>query len=239
MKNLNNIIEELKKISPLIMKIEKTEVYSVPLSYFNNLSAEIINKINSNKECAYYFGTFTPYSIPGDYFINLPEILLQKVLTNPEKSSGIYKEMEALAPLLNTISKKPVYSVPVNFFDTIQMPAVESQKEVAKIVLIKKRSKRFRLAAAAIIIPLLAIGLYTLTGKESIRSNNSNAKNEVKNLSKEEIVNFLKKTTSIENASSASQKTSINDNEFKSSLKQLSDKEIHQFLKETGESDEI
>jgi len=132
-----------------------------------------------------------------------------------------------------------VYSVPADFFNGVQIPLVALEKQKAKIVSIKKRSNRLKIAAAAVIIPFLAIGLYNLTGREYIKGGNSNAKNEVKNLSNEEIVNFLKKNTQVEDGSSTSQNSSINGRELRSSLKKISDKEIQQFLTETGESDEI
>jgi len=231
-------MEELNKINPLIQKIDKTEVYSVPASYFNNLAADIINKLDLSKEHAYFFGSSVLYSVPENYFTNLPDLILQKVISDQRKPDSVFEEMESLAPLLNTINKKPVYSLPVDFFERVPVSSIVLQKQKTKIISVKNRSKFLRLAAAAVIIPFLAIGVYTLTAKDSLKSNNSKAKNEVKNLSKEEIVNFLKKN-SAEDPSSTSQNTSVNDNKLQSSLKQISDKEIQQFLKETGESDEI
>jgi len=239
MKNEKHIPEELKEISPLLIEIDKAEVYSVPSFYFTNLSEEIVDRITEIKERAYFFGSFTPYYIPENYFNNLPEIILQKVREPQKKSEDVFEEMENLAPLLNTISKNPLLSVPVNYFDNIRLPSAAPYQQKAKVIEIKRRSTFSRIAAAAVIIPFLAVGVYIITGREGIRSNTSRVKSVVKNLSKAEIVNYLKKSTSTENTSSASQKTSANDNELKSSLRQISDKEIQQFLKETGESDEI
>ncbi|WP_157580333.1 hypothetical protein [Segetibacter koreensis] len=238
MKNENNIVEELKTISPLIMNINRNGPYSVPPSYFNNLSINILKRIHKERA---YFGSVTPYSIPANYFNDLPQIILKNALSEAKKVDDVFAELENISPLLNTISKKPVHTIPANFFDKIQSPVLDSQKQEVKVVVLKKRSRFFRIAAAAVIIPFLAIGLYTLTGRDFllVRGNNSNAKNKVKSLSKEEIINYLKNNSLIENASSTSQNTSINNTEIKSSLKRISDKEIKQFLKETGESDEI
>ncbi len=239
MKKTDHIVEELKRITPLLSQIERSGVYSVPSNYFDNLPKKIIISLIINKQYAYYSGALVPYSIPSDYFINLPHIILEKVLADSKKSDNVFEEMEHLAPILNTISKKPIYSIPEDFFNKIQSPHVISQPPKIPIVSIKRRSKLFRFSVAAVIIPFLAIGLYTLIVKEHGSSNNSNAKNAVKNLSNEEIVTFLKNNVSSQNATSASSRTSTRDHDFKSSLKQVSDKEIHQFLKETGESDEI
>lgn len=242
MKNDKNIIDELKKISSLIMQMKKNEAYSVPPLYFDNLSSEIIDRITSlNKERAYYFGSFASYSIPHSYFKNLPDIILKRVGIDQKQHTGVLEEMEEISPLLNTISKKPVYDIPPNFFDNIVWSSLQSQPQKAKIVSISKWPKVLKYTAAAVIIPFLAISVFNLSGKDFVifRSNHNKAKNQVKNLSKEEIVNFLKNSPSSENAFSTSQNTSINEDEIKSSLKQISDKEIHHFLKETGELDEI
>ena len=233
------IIEELNKISPLIKEIDKTEVYSVSPSYFDNLSVDIINNIHLSKEHAYFFGSAAPYSTPDNYFQNLPGLILQKVVANQTKPDAVFEETENIAPLLNRIEKTPVFSVPANYFDRTQLPTVTIQTRQAKIASIRKRSQFLRLAAAAVVIPFLAVGVYTLTSRDFLKNGSNKAKNEVKNLSREEIVNFLKGNDSSEHASSTSQNTSVDDPKLQRSLKQISDKEIQQFLKETGESDEI
>lgn len=239
MKNKNYIYQELKEISPLILQIRKTNVYSVSEFYFNDLSGEIIKKINLAKELHSHLSPLIPYSIPKGYFEGLPHLILQRVYQNSEPvPSDVFEEMEEIAPILNTISKKPVQSIPPNFFSSVKMPA--GIKPEAKVVPISKRPKFSRLFAAAVITSFLAIGLYTITGKDFItfRSNN-NAKSEVKTLSKEEIVSFLKTSPSSENITSAMHHTCRNENAIKSSLKEISDNEIQQFLQETGESDGI
>lgn len=232
------IIEELKEI-PLLMEINRDEVYSVPPSYFDNLSGEITKRLNLDKDRAYFLGSSPSYSIPENYFKNLPMEILKKVAKDQNNLNEVFEELEDLAPLLNIIRKEPPFSVPLNYFNTIQLPSAKPDTEKTKVVSIKKRSRRLKIAAAAILIPFLAIGVYTLTSKEPGNSGNSKTKDVVKSLSKKEILNYLKKATTIENTSSASEKASFNDHQIKSSLKEISDKEIQQFLKETGESGEI
>lgn len=240
MDNNNYIAKELREICPLVAKISKTNVYSAPPAYFNNLSQEIIEQINPIKERAYNFPSAAPFSIPEDYFKNLSGVILQKVITEYKQVNEVIEEMERISPLLNTISKKHVYSIPPGFFNKIQIPAAEIKKKKSKVVSINNWSRFLRLSAAAVITSFLAIGVYTITGKDFINSRrNNNASNEVKNLSKEEIVNFLKTSSSGENVTSTSKNKSKNENAIRSSLKEISDKEIEQYLKEIGESDEI
>jgi hypothetical protein len=239
MKNANYILEELNIISPLLGQIEKKEAYSVPSAYFDSLLAEIIDRIKTGKERAYFSKAFTPFSIPADYFKNFPDLVLKKMLADSQRDNEVFEELKEIAPLLNTISKKPVHYTPMDFFDKISFPAALPKPE-AKVKLINNRLKLVKFAAAAVIIPFIAIGLYSITTNESkiSRSDSSKARNAIKHLSKEEIINFLKNGAS-ENTTSASRNTSKDANVIKSSLKQISVQEIQQFLKETGESDEI
>ncbi len=240
MNNQDYILQELRKMCPLIAKISKTNVYSVSSSYFNDLSEEIIERINFIKERAYNFPSSTPFNIPEDYFKDLSEVILHKIISPNNQFNEVIEETEKIAPLLNTISKKPVYSIPQGFFDKLQIPSVEIKKKKSKVLSINNWSTFLKFSAAAVFTSFLAIGVYTITGRDFITSSrNNNARNEVKNLSKEEILNFLKKSSSIENVTSTLKNTSKNENAIKSSLKKISDKEIQQFLEETAASDEI
>ncbi len=78
MNNHNYISRELREVCPFIAKISKTNVYSVSSSYFDDLSEEIIERINFIKERAYNFPSSIPFSIPEDYFENLSEVISAK-----------------------------------------------------------------------------------------------------------------------------------------------------------------
>jgi len=240
MKKPNYILEELNIVSPIIGKMKKIQPYSVPSAYFENLSIEIIARIKVGKEHAYSLKSPTPFSLPNDYFKNFPVLMLHKAMAIEKKNVDVFEELNQIAPLLNSISKKPVFYTPPNFFDKVQLPAACSQAEEAKVKLMNKRIKFVRFAAAAVIIPSVIVGLFTLTAKDFriSRSNFNNAKNALKNLSKEEIVTFLKDNSSDESTTST-MRNNPKHNTIKSSLKRIPDKEIQQFLKESGESDEI
>lgn len=240
MKNKNIIFEELKEISPLMVQIENTNVYSVSASYFDELSLKVIKKIRLTEKLYNISAPVTPYGIPGNYFKNLPETIFNKILLTHANSIEVLEETEAIAPILNTISKKPVYTVPADFFENMQMPVMEVKKLEAKVVPINSWSKLFKFSAAAVVILFSGIGLYTITSKNNLSiAFGNNARNKVKNLSKEEIVNFLKFNIPAENITSAVKHKLKNENAIRSSLKEVSDKEIQQYLIETGESDEI
>ena len=240
MKNKNIIFEELKEISPLMVQIKNTNVYSVSPSYFDKLSLEVIKKIRLTEELYNKSAPVTPYGIPANYFKNLPEAIFDKVLSNQKHSSEVFEETEAIAPLLNTIRKKSVYTGPADFFQNMQIPVLEVKEQKAKVVPIYNWPKLFKFSAAAVVILFSGVGLYTITSKNNLSLTfGNNARNKVKNLSKEEIVNFLKSNIPDENVTSVSRYKLKNENAIKSSLKQISDKEIQQFLTETEESDGI
>lgn len=236
MKNKNFIFEELKEISPLIAQIRKTNVYAVSSFYFNNLSSEIIKKIKLAKKSLSNLSPVTPYRIPAGYFESLPSMVFKKIYFNQEHLNEVFEEIEAIAPLLNTISKKPVYNIPANFFEKRQMPYTEVKKQKAKVVSVFNLSKILRLSAAAAIILFSTVGLYTITKKNDAVDN---TRTDVKKLTKEEIVHFLKSNTQTENITSTTKHKLKNENKIKSSLKEISDQEIQQFLIKTGEADEI
>ena len=239
MKNdYNHILQELREICPFIAEINKTNVYSVSSTYFNNLSVEIEERINFIKERAYNLPAAAHFSIPENYFENLSDVILQKVATTHKRLNEVIMELERIAPLLNTIDKNPVYSIPDDFFNSVKIPFGRIKEKKAKIISINNWPRLLKFSAAAVITSFLAIGLYTITGKDFITRETNHAKNAVKNLSREEIVNYLKNHSSSENVTSVTRR-SKNANAIKSSLKKLSAKEIQQFLKETGESDEI
>lgn len=236
MKNKNLIFHELKEISPLIVQIKTANVYSVSSSYFNDLSSEIIEKIKREEENFNVLSPVMPYQTPRGYFESLPAAILKKVDADLRYSNEVYEETALIAPVLNTISKEHVYFVPADFFAERLMSGFKARTQKVKIIPFYKRSNFKKLSVAAVVASLLAVGLYTITGKD-FRTSAAyiNAEKQVKNLSKEEIVNFLKTNSSVENITSASP----NANKIKSSLKKISDKEIQQYLKETGEADDI
>ena len=239
MKNTNYILEELNIISPLISKIEKKDTYSVPLAYFEDLPEKIFNRITMDKQRAGFPGTSASFSIPENYFKNLPELILHRLGLESGEHNDVYIELQEIAPLLNTISKQPVLRTPPNYFEKIIIDTKQSTSK-GKVKSMSKNVQFAKIAAAAVIIPFIAIGIYNITTNEfkGVRSNNSNARNAVKNLSREEIISFLKNENHSQDGKSTSPNT-VKNNRIKRSLKQISDKEIQEFLKETGETDEI
>jgi len=228
------ILEELMDVSPLLVQIEKTNVYSVSSLFFNELCAEVMNKIHLGIEPNYYFPPTMPFAVPENYFEHLPGKILQKALGERQQASNeVFEEMEEISPLLNTISKKPVFSVPEGYFTEVQKPTGRLSTPEAKVKSIKVAQPRLmRYAAAAVIAALMVIGAFLLIGKDSLPSqpisNSSNV--DVKDLSKQDIMEFLKTTSMPGEVPSAPINSTIKEHELKNILKGMTDEEIKQFL---------
>jgi hypothetical protein len=92
-----------------------------------------------------------PYQVPENYF----EELLGAVRGSIEKEA-VYEELELIAPLLNTISKKVVYEIPATQIKELKTPQIVRKSNWAKLAV----------AAAVIGIAVLGNYLYTVTNEK-------------------------------------------------------------------------
>lgn len=236
--NNNKILEELKEITPLLSRLENKNPYAVSFSYFDNLADKILEKIITGAEPSYFFTRKNPYSAPVGYFRNLSASIMLKVEEEASKSE-IFEEMEEISPLLNTISKRNVYTAPDGYFVKAEWTKSSVPVKKSKVVSISTGKRFFNYAAAAI-IGLLVTGLFLFTGKENRNATaNVKAASEVKKLSEQEIVDFLKTTAPTENIIVTNNGSNKKDSDIKSIVSQMSDKEIQQFLEENGAKDEM
>ena len=138
MENDCQILNQIKPIST---------AYLVPNGYFNNLSANILVKINSKK---------LTYEIPENYFVTTSFKILEKIKIQ-SKNNEIIEELNNTAPTLNNISKSGIYAIPENYFENFTI--ILSDKEG----IVKKLNSRFRwvkYAAAAILTGVIAISIF-------------------------------------------------------------------------------
>lgn len=247
MENNNKILQELQDISPLLISARNSNPYKVAFSYFDNLADSIIEKIRSEAEPSFSFSKENVYNAPAGYFDSLSASIVQQI---KEKTllNEVFEEMETISPLLNTISKKPVYTVPEGYFEKAEWNDLMNGNTArvvkpAKIISLAKSRKVVRYVAAAAIIGSLAIGSFLFNGKQNTlqqaTATNEQAASEVKTLSEQEIVDFLKTTSPGENIALTTSGTLIKDNDIKNSVSEMSDAEIQRFLQENGEADEM
>lgn len=284
--NRNEIIlNELRQISPVVAGINNHNVYSVPQDYFQSLSDEISVRIivpNLPAEMPYavpadYFSglpfnimsrlkenvVFNPaasnkslpvYSVPEGYFNTLAGNILQRVKANT--GNEVSEELEAISPLINSISRANVYSVPELYFETVNLVVANAPNETwhkAKVVEMKSGSKSwFRYAAAACVAALIITGAYlffnvpaagskqnsgTQIASIGTESKNIDIDKSIAALSDDEINNYLAKdvSNSIYDYSGAE----TYDPDIDNLLQSASDEELQKYLDENPELPEI
>ena len=156
MEKNNDILYELRDISPLLAEIPRINIQSVPFGYFHKLEERIcINSILMQNETKEYFKHKKP-GVPSGYFENLSDSILSKIKNDHNTES------EEVYPLLESLKNKHVFKVPDGYFDDLsnQIIAGTRIKEEAKVISIG-RNKWWKYAAAAIIAGILLIsGLF-------------------------------------------------------------------------------
>jgi hypothetical protein len=234
MNNNDIILNELKEISPAVANLNRRNIYTVPSGYFLGLAERILTHVKLNSENSTLSASELPFKVPQNYFEGLSNEILSKVRQQNTTRSEVEMELAEIAPLLNTISKTPVYTVPQGYFDNLKIRKDEGK---ARVVTMSRTNRIIKYAAAATITGLVALGglFYANNDKNdgSITADTQFNQQQVKQLSDEEIVNYLDKN------SVATDITQTNNNEEKQLIqytKELTDEEILDYLKDNGES---
>lgn len=240
MKNNNKIVDELKVISPLLIELKDKNPYKVSSSYLTMFAKNVLNKIRSHEEVFLKFSKENPYSVPKDYFEVLQATIVQKI-KQKELKSEIFNEIETISPLLNTISKKPVYSVPDGYLHNLKLHTTSGVKKKKNVFSIIQKTSFIRYMAAAVVTGMVVVSTFLLIDTKDDRIQTETAKTTpgVKQLSEEEILEFLTTTAPAENIVTVINSLDVSDNNIKTSLSTISDKEIQQFLRENGDQDEM
>ena len=235
MEQSKEILYEIQEISPVIAAIGNRNIYSVPYGYFEGLANEILSAVIESQMPR----VADVYSVPAGYFEGLAGSILQKIKTQPQEvSNEIFDELQEVAPLLNTISKKNIYSLPGNYFQDLSVDFTII-KPAAKVVSMNiGRRKWFRYAAAACILAILGTGIFYLVTDNNKSTQVAinvkgiekvNVEQSILGLSDEEIKNYLNAqpaTIDILPASGSS------DGDFQQLLDNTPDDEIQEYLDE-------
>jgi len=149
-----DIIQELNALGSSLAGTPSQNVYSVPEGYFEAFASSVFSKINvENEQPLFESEKSNPYKVPVGYFENLTESVLDKIRKHPDYLNS-QEELELISPLLNSLKKEPVFSVPQDYFENFtvalnQKPAASSGQP-AKVVSMFNR-KMMRYAAVAVI----------------------------------------------------------------------------------------
>lgn len=125
MESRNNIVNELKEISPVVAQIGFDNPYQVPAGYFEGLAQQILARVEAPvlpRE------KVNPYEVPQGYFDNFAANLLQRI--KAEQASTAKEELETLSPLLSGLSKKTPFSMPEGYFEELTDNAVAGARAI-------------------------------------------------------------------------------------------------------------
>jgi hypothetical protein len=115
MESTNDILNELKELSPVLAAIEKLNVFTVPEGYFERLSDDIVAGIGYERGVAdIASSTDKAVDVPQRYFENLAETILARV-----KGESASDELRSVSPMLYSIQNENVFDVPQGYFDDL------------------------------------------------------------------------------------------------------------------------
>jgi hypothetical protein len=235
-----DIIQELNNLGSSLADAEPQNIYSIPDGYFDGFADQVLNLIKVNESLTWLSSLpkNTPYQVRNEYFIGLEERVIQAIRNHPDYQTS-KEEMESLSPLLSSLNKRPVYSVPEGYFENFK---IEDEEKEVKTKVVSVSRKLYRYAAAAIIVGVVALGAILILNNRGNKINpNSNpqawvAKN-LKKVSSEEINEFVKladEESTLKGSIAINTKT----DDIKELMKDVPVTQISEFLDETVVEDE-
>lgn len=237
--------------SDIWKEVPGKNVYTVPEMYFTTLPGQIMSHIYLNQTLQ--APQQTPYQVPVNYFETLSSRILSQVHLQAGASqhtvagnNEVYQELQQLAPLLNTISRHNVFSVPEGYFNTLQAPISVIEQPIAKVVPLSGRIHKwvsYSTAAALAAIMVTAAFMFTdnnrtdktAAGNYYKNINAVDVKKEVSVLSEDEIVSYLSTHPSSTDVSTSANSVTP---DIQHIVNDISEEEIRQYLKENSEPGE-
>ncbi|MEO7531567.1 MAG: hypothetical protein ABIS69_09150 [Sediminibacterium sp.] len=239
MENKQEILQELQDISPLIAGIQAVNPFRVPEEYFAAFPGIVLEKVRI--ESLLVGGTAGTYAVPAGYFEGLSTSILGKIKTAVFINNEVSAELEEVAALLNTISRQNVYTVPADYFTSVDFAtAAKNVKKEAKVVTLRIARKWMQYAAAAVMAGILVTGAFLYTdnnedlGKITELPDVSSGLNKV---SESDLVTYLDNPEHFVAAPAATSLASEEELvDVKNNIRRVSDEELNQYLKENAES---
>ena len=223
MENKRNNIEELKDIAPAVANLSNHNLYSVPSGYFDSLADSIFNSIKLTE-----IKGVNPYSVPERYFDTLADSIIHRI--NSNSSDEISGELSEIAPLLTTVNKENVFSIPNNYFEKLSIPI--TGRPVAKVISIGNHIRKWvTYAAAASVLFIVATTSYLYVSVHNRNGEPLTIEQRLTRLKDQEIINYLKENDEI--ISGDVIPTSVEqDTEIQDMLQNATDEEIQKYLDE-------
>lgn len=212
-----HILQELQEIAPELAALNRAMPYAVPQGYFDDVSASVLMKIQLTESKS------TIYSSPAGYFDALPNMIMAKIKAGQNEVAA---ELNEVAPLLNTISKAPVYAVPEGYFEQLSIPA-----PTAKVVKMGGTRRWMQLAVAAVTMGVLVTAAFLFTDQnpnslDYQQYQSIDAQAAVKNLSDETLIEFMEVQASLSGSDVVVESGNLESND----LQIISDEELSNFV---------
>ncbi|MBC7650901.1 MAG: hypothetical protein H7101_04045 [Deinococcales bacterium] len=228
------IVNELMELSPALIstRVDTSLIFSIPKNYFNNLSTTILNAVAAEN----LQQSAIPYQAPADYFSNLSNNILIKIDNEKTVVSAVDSELQVIAPLLITINKANVFSVPNGYFNNLQIEG-KLQNPPAKIVPITNTNIWIKYAIVACVVGVIVTSAYFFTNKKDSIDYAAYKKidivNSISTLSSDELVNYLDTANTITNHEVVNL-LDVKIPETQEHIKNISDEDLKQYLKEVN-----
>ena len=135
MKTDNEILNELRQLSPVVAEIGRGNVFEVPASYFEQFAGLVLLRVQAMQSEEPVLSSlknfdknllFTPP--PQGYFEGFADKMLARV--KAESIVSVDEEMATLSPFLSKIKKEMPYLVPQDYFESFSGAVVESAQAI-------------------------------------------------------------------------------------------------------------
>ena len=157
MKLHENILNELKGISPEVAAVPYVNVFCVDEEYFDGIRAELQARIAADKKYV-----TNDISVPDGYFNSLARNILQKIRI--EENISVTEEMEEISPVISEIGNTNIFKVPQGYFEQLRFTA---EVKTAKVVKMNPLRAVYKYAAAAVITGLIGISVINIVDNKN------------------------------------------------------------------------
>jgi hypothetical protein len=122
METNNDLLNELKLLSPLIAAMDKVNVFTVPTGYFDSLSYTVLACINKAQNPITNHSVIINSTIPEGYFDQLASTILDKI----KNEQTAKEETASLSPLLSSLQHHQVFEAPNGYFEQLTIDIKKS-----------------------------------------------------------------------------------------------------------------
>lgn len=163
MENRNDILNEMKELSPTLAAIGNVHVFTVPDGYFEYLGADILKGV----EMEYGLDAdpavvVSDRAVPAGYFDSLADAVLAKIKASEIEDAAT--EIKALSPMLYSIQNEHVFEVPTGYFENLSNEVLNKVKPQPKVINMQRFTRSFfKYAVAAAFTGVMALGVFKFT----------------------------------------------------------------------------